>query len=364
MNILVACDSFKDALSADAVCRAIATGLTRSHPDAEIVEMPLSDGGEGLLDVLAPALKLSFIEGMVADPLGRSVKGHYGLSPDGVAVVEMADASGLQRLTQAERDPRKTSTFGTGQQLADAKARGARRAILAIGGSATNDAGIGVAAALGWEFLNTRGEHVPLDGGHLKDIARLGPASQPFESMEVLCDVTNPLFGPKGAAWIYGGQKGGDDTALAELDDGLRRIAETVKTQFGKDAAEVPGAGAAGGLGYGAMVFLDARLRRGIEVVMDLTGFDAAARKADLIITGEGHLDGQSAQGKLIQGICGRARGKPVIALAGKLSATPDQIKAIGLQAAYCINREERPLAEMLANTAVNLEKTAAALVL
>jgi glycerate 2-kinase len=364
MNILVACDSFKDALPADAVCRAIAKGLRHNYPDLEIMEMPLSDGGEGLLDVLAPALKLFFIEDMVADPLGRSVKGRYGLSPDGVAVVEMADASGLQRLTQTERDPRKTSTFGTGQQLADAKARGARRAILAIGGSATNDAGIGAAAALGWEFLDASGEPVPLAGGHLKDIARLGPASQPFESVEVLCDVTNPLFGPKGAAWIYGRQKGGSDAVLAELDDGLRHIADVVKAQLGKDAAEVPGAGAAGGLGYGAMVFLDARLRRGIEVVMDLTGFDAAARQADLIITGEGHLDGQSAQGKLIQGLCGRAKGKPVIALAGKLSATPEQIRTIGLKAAYSINREERPLAEMLANTAINLENTAAALVL
>jgi len=364
MNILVACDSFKDALPADAVCRAIAKGLRQNHPDAEIVEMPLSDGGEGLLDVLAPALKLFFIEDRVADPLGRSITGRYGLSPDGVAVVEMADASGLQRLSLAERDPRKTSTFGTGQQLADAKARGARRAILAIGGSATNDAGIGAAAALGWEFLDADGEPVPLAGGHLKDIVRLGPASQPFESVEVLCDVTNPLFGPKGAAWIYGRQKGGSDAVLAELDDGLRHIADVVKAQLGKDAAEVPGAGAAGGLGYGAMVFLDARLRRGIEVVMDLTGFDAAVRCADVIITGEGHLDGQSAQGKLIQGLCGRARGKPVIALVGKLSATPEQIKAIGLKAAYSINREERPLAEMLANTAINLEKTAAALVL
>ena len=326
--------------------------------------MPLSDGGEGLLDVLAPALKLFFIEDMVADPLGRSVKGRYALSPDGVAVVEMADAAGLQRLTLDERDPRKTSTFGTGQQLADAKARGARRAILAIGGSATNDAGIGAAAALGWEFLDADGEPVTLVGGRLKDIVRLGPALPPFESVEVLCDVTNPLFGPKGAAWTYGRQKGGSDAVLAELDDGLRHIAGVVKAQLGKDAAEVPGAGAAGGLGYGAMVFLDARLRRGIEVVMDLTGFDAAAAEADLIITGEGHLDGQSAQGKLIQGLCGRAKGKPVIALAGKLSATPDQIKAIGLKAAYSINRQERPLAEMLANTAINLEKTAAALIL
>lgn len=362
MNILIACDSFKDALSADAVCRAIAAGLHRTHPEATIVEMPLSDGGEGLLDVLGRALDLSFIELPVADPLGRTIMGRYGLSADGVAVVEMAAASGLQLLTQTERDPRRTSTLGTGQLLADAKARGARRAILAIGGSATNDAGTGAAAALGWQFLDASGNALPPDGGHLKDIARLVPAPPPFESVEVLCDVTNPLFGPSGAAWIYGRQKGGSDAVLTELDAGLEHIADIVKAQLGKDVADMPGAGAAGGLGYGAVAFLGARLRRGIEVVLDLTGFDAAAARCDLIITGEGHLDGQSAQGKLIQGLCGRAKGKPVIALAGKLSATPDQIRAIGLQAAYSINREEKPLAEMLAATAANLEKTAAEL--
>ncbi len=364
MNILIACDSFKDALPADAVCSAIAAGIRRSHPHARIIEMPLSDGGEGLLDVLQAPLGLSFIDCMVADPLGRPVAGRYALSADGVAVVEMANASGLQRLSLAERDPRKTSTFGTGQLLADAKQRGARRAILAIGGSATNDAGIGAAAALGWGFLDASGNAVPPDGGHLAQIARLVPAPPPFESVEVLCDVTNPLSGPNGAAWIYGRQKGGNDIVLAELDAGLAHIAEVVKAQLGQDVAQMPGAGAAGGLGYGAVAFLGARLRRGIEVVLDLTGFDRAAGQADLIITGEGHLDGQSAQGKLIQGLCGRAKGKPVIALAGKLSATPEQIKAIGLKAATSINKEERPLAEMLAATAANLEKTAAALAL
>jgi len=178
----------------------------------------------------------------------------------------------------------------------------------------------------------------------------------------VLCDVTNPLFGKSGAAWIYGRQKGGSDPVLAELDEGLEHLAALVKAQLGRDAAEQPGAGAAGGLGYGAVAFLGARLRRGIEIVLDMTGFDAAARQADVIITGEGHLDGQSAQGKLIQGLCGRSGATPVIALCGKLSATPDQIRAIGLKAAYCINKEERPLAEMLANTAANLERTAAQL--
>ncbi|HKQ11280.1 MAG TPA: glycerate kinase [Rhizomicrobium sp.] len=369
MNILVACDSFKDALPADAVCRAIAQGLEKglkkSHPGATITQMPLSDGGEGLLDVLRGPLGLEWIEKAVADPLGRNIQGRYGLSADRqTCVVEMAEASGLQRLTLAERDPLLTSTLGTGQLLDDAKRRGAKRAILAIGGSATNDAGIGAAAALGWGFLDAGGNIVPPDGGHLGAIVKLVPAPQPFESMEVLCDVTNPLFGLNGAAWIYGRQKGGSDAILAKLDDGLKHLAALVKAQLGRDVADLPGAGAAGGLGYGAVAFLGAQLRRGIEIVLDMTGFDAAARNADLIITGEGHLDGQSAQGKLIQGLCGRSDGTPVIALCGKLSATPDQIKTIGLKAAHCINREERPLAEMLANTAANLERAASELAL
>lgn len=365
MNILVACDSFKDALPADEVCSAIARGLKQSHPDATTTEMPLSDGGEGLLDVLGRALNLSWIEKQVADPLGRPVTGRYGLSADGkTAVVEMARASGLQLLTLEERDPRKTSTFGTGELLADAKSHGAVRALLAIGGSATNDAGIGAAAALGWRFLDAAGKDVAPDGGHMKDIARLVTAPAPFEKVEVLCDVTNPLYGPTGAAWIYGRQKGGTDAVLTELDAGLKHVADVVKAELGRDVADMPGAGAAGGLGYGAVAFLGAELRRGIEIVLDMTGFDAAAAKADLIITGEGHLDGQSAQGKLIQGLCGRAGKTPVIALCGKLSASPEQIKAIGLTAAYSINKVERPLAEMLANTGINLEQTVAGLTL
>ncbi|HEY1877990.1 MAG TPA: glycerate kinase, partial [Rhizomicrobium sp.] len=287
MNVLVACDSFKDALPADAVCAAIARGLKHHYPNATVTEMPLSDGGEGLLDVLGRALDLNWIDKLVCDPLGRPVSGRYGLSADGnTAVVEMARASGLQLLTLEERDPRKTSTFGTGQLLADARSRGARHALLAIGGSATNDAGIGAAAALGWRFLDAGGKDVPPDGGHMKDIAQLVMASPPFEKMEVLCDVTNPLYGPKGAAWIYGRQKGGSDLVLAELDDGLKHIADVVNKKLGRDVASLPGAGAAGGLGYGAVAFLNAELRRGIEIVLDITGFDAAASAADLIITG------------------------------------------------------------------------------
>jgi len=365
MRILVACDSFKDALPADAVCRAIATGLRKAHPDAEVIEMPLSDGGEGVLDILRRALSLTAVEMEVADPLGRPVKASYGLSADGhTALVEMATASGLQLLTLEERDPLRTSTFGTGQLLADAKARGATRALLAIGGSATNDAGVGMAAALGWKFLDADGDGVTPEGGRLGDIEDIvPPPDAPFKSVEVLCDVTNPLYGPQGAAWIYGRQKGGTDESLARLDDGLRHIAAVVEKKLGRAGlADVPGAGAAGGLGFGALAFLGARLRRGIEMVLDLVGFDVAVKNADLVITGEGHIDHQSLQGKLIQGVCGRAGSVPVIALCGKLSATSEQVRAVGLRAAHSINETDRPLAEMLAATAANLERTAARL--
>lgn len=359
MNILVACDSFKDALPADAVCRAIAAGLRKNHANADIIEMPLSDGGEGLLDVLGQALDLSWIEIKACDPLGRPVMARYGLSADGAtAVVEMARASGLQLLTQEERDPRLTSTYGTGQLLAHARAQGAKRALLAIGGSATNDAGIGMAAALGWQFLDSKGGAV-ITGGGLQDIVRIvPPQALPFESVEVLCDVTNPLFGPTGAAFTYGRQKGGTEESLKALDAGLAHVASLVAG--GTALAQVPGAGAAGGLGFGALAFLNAKLRRGIDMVLDMTGFDAAAAASDLVITGEGQIDGQSAQGKLVQGVCKRAGKTPVIALCGKLSATAEQIKAIGLKAAYCINAVEQPLPDMLAATAANLEKAAA----
>ena len=365
MHILIACDSFKDALDADRVCHAIATGLTRAHAGIAVTEMPLSDGGEGVLDILRKALKLTAIEKQVSDPLGRPVTASYGLSADGkTALVEMATASGLQLLKQAERNPLLTSTIGTGELLADAKARGATTALLAIGGSATNDGGIGMAAALGWKFLDSAGNTVKPDGGNLQQIAKIVPPAQlPFERVEVLCDVTNPLTGPIGASAVYGPQKGGTKESIARLDEGLRHLARLVEEQFGRTGlSETPGAGAAGGLGFGGMAFLNATLKRGIEMVLDLVGFDAAAAKADLVITGEGCIDGQSLQGKLIQGVSRRAGKTPVVALCGKLSASPEDIRAVGLVAAYCINRERRPLAEMLAATAANLEATAASL--
>jgi glycerate kinase len=365
MRVLIACDSFKDALPADEVCHAIARGLTRTDPGLKIAEMPLSDGGEGVLDILRATLSLKPVAVAASDPLGRPMTASYGISADGgTAMVEMAAASGLQLLSLKERNPLLTTTFGTGELLADAAKRGVRHALLGIGGSATNDAGIGAAAALGWKFLDGAGKPVKPVGGNLTKIARIvAPPVTPFERMDVMCDVTNPLFGPSGAAWIYGRQKGGDDKSLAELDAGLRNIAMLVERETGrKGLAEIPGAGSAGGMGFGALAFLNATLRRGIDMVLDLTFFDRAAAEADLVITGEGHLDGQSGQGKLVQGVCARAGKTPVVALAGKLSVTQEQVKALGLAAAYSINRVERPLADMLAATGENLEETAAAL--
>jgi len=324
--------------------------------------MPLSDGGEGVLEILRRTLGLKPVTVAVEDPLGRTITASYGISGDGqTALVEMATASGLELLAEGERDPLKTSTYGTGQLLADAAARGARRVLLAIGGSATNDAGVGAAAALGWQFLDAGGAPVKPVGGRLNRIVRiLPPAKLPFARVDVLCDVTNPLYGPKGASWTYGRQKGGDDHSLAVLDEALHHIADVMERQSGRQGlAETPGAGAAGGLGFGALAFLNAELRRGVDMVMELVGFDHAAANADLIITGEGRIDGQSAQGKLIFGVCRHAGKVPVVALCGKLDATEADINAIGLKAVYVINDGNKPLKEMLAATAENLEKTA-----
>lgn len=366
MRILIASDSFKDALSAPDVCRAIAGGIGRRYPEAEIVEFPLADGGEGTFEVLALHLGLQTVETDTVDPLFRPIRAPYGLSADGhTALIEMAKASGLQLLEPGERNPLNTTTFGTGLLLADAFRRGVKHAVLAIGGSATNDAGTGMAAALGWQFRDADWQAVKPTGRSLEQIVKILPPAdyQAFERVEVICDVTNSLYGPQGAAHVYGRQKGADDEAIALLDAGLRHFAQIAERQLGKPGlAALPGAGAAGGTGFGAMVFLGATLRRGIDLVMDLTHFDQALESADLVITGEGKLDGQTLHGKLIHGICQRARRKsvPVIALCGQLTATHEQIAQIGLRNAYSINDTELPLPEMLARTAENLTRAAA----
>jgi glycerate kinase len=366
MRILVAADSFKDALPAPDVCAAIAAGLRqRNDAGLAVTEFPLADGGEGTGEMLCRHLGLDSLSVDTCDPLDRPIRAHIGLARDKfIAVIELAQASGLQSLAQHERNPIHTSTTGTGRLIAHAIEHGAQRIVFAIGGSATNDAGIGIAAALGWRFIDASDNDVPLIGGHLQHIRRIvPPANKVTVPVDVLCDVTNPLFGDEGAAYVFAKQKGASEAGIEVLDAGLRHIATLIRTQSLSDVSpDTAGAGAAGGAGYGAMVFLDATLHRGIDYLLHITQFDAALNVVDLIVTGEGNLDNQTLRGKVIRGVCERAarRGIPVVALCGRLSATNEELNNIGLQAAYCINDGRSSLRDALPRTAERLTYTAA----
>ncbi|MEM9917201.1 MAG: glycerate kinase [Bacteroidota bacterium] len=367
MRILLAPDSFKDALPALGIAQALANGLHKADDSIDLQLFPLGDGGEGTSEILTYHHQGERCSLQVQDPLGRTIKAHYGWSPErSTAYIEMAEASGLQLLKADERNPLLTSTYGTGQMILDALQKGASHIVLCIGGSATNDMGLGMAAALGYVFLDAEGQPIERPtGGDLSRVHSIESKHLRFDpatlQTTVICDVDNPLYGTRGAAFVYGRQKGGHEAMLQELDDGLQKMADVVQDQMGKNIAEVPGGGAAGGLGAGCLAFMNARLEAGIELVMSLTDFDAALQQTDLVITGEGRIDGQTLNGKLIHGICHRAAEYqvPVVAVCGKLEADPTQLKAIGLQAAYQVSPEGVALPEALANTGTYLEKWA-----
>lgn len=364
MTVLIAPDSFKDALSALEVCLAIQIGVKRADPLAKTILFPLADGGEGTADILRYHSKGRQINVEVSDPLFRKTRAHYALSESGeTAFIEMAQASGLQLLKQEERNCLYTTTLGTGELILDAIRRGAQEIILGIGGSATNDAGMGMASALGFKFLDHQGHVLSPIGENLIMVQKIDNTALHFDPQEitvqVVCDVDNPLFGPNGAAYIYARQKGANDKAIQNLDQGLRHFNRVLIACLQKNVALQAGAGAAGGLGAGALAFLNARLRPGIELVMELTDFEKSIRKADLIITGEGQLDGQTLHGKLIHGITKRAAALnvPVIALCGSLKASPAELHSIGLQAAFSISSGPQSLDEAIKNTTENLRQ-------
>ena len=368
MNILIACDSFKDALDAPSVCRAIERGLALANPQNVTRIFPLADGGEGMSDVLNYHLGLKKVDIEVNDPLFRKINAQYSITEDkSTAFIEMAQAAGLQLLTHLERNPMKTTTFGVGEMIQDASLKGVKRILLGIGGSATNDGGMGMAAALGWQFLDKKGKKLPAVGESLIKIEKIIPPlpKKPFGQVgmsedivfEVMSDVKNPLFGKTGASYVYARQKGAKDADIETLEKGLFQLWQVSETA--RSVAETAGAGAAGGLGFGALTFLNATIKSGIDAMMDLTDFDKQADWADVIFTGEGQLDSQTAQGKLIAGIISRAKGKPVIALCGALELTPQYVRDLGLKAAFSIAQKPYTLPEALALTAENLEKTA-----
>lgn len=336
-------DSFKGTLSSEDICRIASEEILRLEPEAEICAIPVADGGEGTVDAFLAAVGGTRAEVPCTGPCGQEVMGFYGLLPDGTAVVEMAAAAGLP-LAGACRDPEKTTTYGVGQLMAHALSRGAKRLVLGLGGSATNDGGCGAAAALGAEFLDAEGRPFVPTGGTLTQIAhiRMKGLRETLAGAEVtvMCDIDNPLCGPAGAAAVFGPQKGADAAMVARMDAGLRHLAETLEKDVGMEVLTLAGGGSAGGFGAGAAAFFGGQLRMGIDVVLDLTDFDRKCRGASLVITGEGHLDSQSLRGKTVVGVARRARalGVPAAALVGGCETALDAVYAEGVSGVFPIH--------------------------
>src|SRR5438477_7235792 len=367
-RVIVAPQSFKGSADAVAVASAIARGVRHAWPSAHIEEMPLADGGEGTVRALVTATNGSVRRSRVHDPLGREIDAEWGVLGDGVtAVVEMAAASGLPLLDPSERDARITSTRGTGELILAAAASGAHRIVIGIGGSATNDGGAGMARAFGYRFLDREGRELPEGGAALARLHHLEGQTDPRlirPSIEVACDVRNPLLGPEGASAIYGPQKGATPAMVAELDAALARYADVIESFVGRNVRDVPGSGAAGGLGAGLLAFLDARLRSGAELVLDATRFASRVAGADLVITGEGRADAQSAYGKLTQAVTHAARdaGVPAAMVVGGTAPGYEALLAQGVKAIEVTRPEGMPIAEAMRDAERLIEDAAARL--
>ncbi len=331
MKVLIAPDKFKGSLTAGQVCRAVEEGLS-GMPDApEIVKLPLADGGEGSLEAVWQPLSLERVTLTVNDPLFRPVPAFYGRAGES-AYIEMAVASGLQLLAKEERDPLKTSSFGTGELMADALKKGVKNIYLFAGGSATNDAGLGMAAALGYRFADSNGRELPPVGASLEHLTYIYPPERDLPKnirIILLTDVDSPLYGPKGAAMIYAAQKGADAAAVERLERGLRRFAQVTGKVFGRRVARIPGSGAAGGLGAGAMLFFNAQAGSGVERILEWTAFDAHLGDCDMVISGEGAVDEQTLTGKVVHGVARRCRRmkKTLVLVCGRSRLSADLLQ-------------------------------------
>lgn len=360
MKIVVCPDSFKGSLPAWEAARAISQGLRDVFPEAEIVEVPLADGGEGTAYIMALATGGRLIHKKVTGPLGKPVKAYFAILGDGkTAVVEMAQAAGLFLVPPKKRNPLKTTTYGVGELIRYALDEGVERIIVGIGGSATNDAGVGMAQALGIKVMDKQGHDVPWGGEGLLKMERIemDGVDKRLRSVKIIiaCDVQNTLLD---AARVYAPQKGAKQEDIIILEEGLKRFAEVVKECLGKDVENLPGGGAAGGLGAGLVAFLDAVLASGIDTILDYIDFDEKIREAQLIITGEGKLDKQTSYGKAVAGAIRRAKGKPVIALAGAIEEGL-MLSQIGISAAFSIVNGPITLRESMKRTYSLLETTA-----
>lgn len=362
---LCAPDSFKESLTAMEAARAMAQGIENADHDAEVRCLPMADGGEGTARALVDATSGSMRAVPVHDPLGRPVEGHFGLLADGTtAVVETAEASGLALLEAKERNPLIASSYGTGELMLAAVRSGAKRIIVGLGGSATNDAGAGLLQALGVRLLDKNGNDLAHGGAALAnlttiDISTMDPALKNV-AITAACDVTNPLTGPTGASAVFGPQKGASKDDVATLDAALAHFAQVIDSQLGVAVNDVPGAGAAGGIGAALKGFLNAEFRPGIAIVIEQSGLDAAAQWADVVFTGEGSIDFQTKFGKTPAGVAETAKrhGKPVIAVAGHIGTGIDELHEVGIDAVFGIAPGAASLSELLADAAANVTRT------
>jgi glycerate kinase len=364
-RVLIAADKFKGSLTAVQVAERVTAGLRRVVPDVEVEALPVADGGDGTVDA-AVAAGFERREVRVAGPLGDEVTAAFALR-GGTAVVEMAEASGLQRLPAGVLAPLTASTYGSGELLRAALDAGARTIVFGVGGSATTDGGAGMLTALGARFTTAQGRQVPPGGGGLAELAHadLSGLDPRLASVEFVLasDVDNPLTGPKGAPAVYGPQKGASPPDVAALDAALAHFAKVLQDAIGARAAEYavsPGAGAAGGIGYGALI-LGARFRAGIEVMLDVLGFAPALERASLVITGEGSLDEQTLHGKAPAGVAAAARaaGKQVVAVCGRLALPGEALLAAGIERAYPLTSVEPDVAKCIADAGPILERVA-----
>lgn len=356
-KIVIASDSFKGCLSSMQVADAVECAVLQISPSCEVVKVDVADGGEGTMDALRQTLGGQKLYIEVSDPLGRPIKAPYVILEDGItAVVEMATASGLPLLAPGERNPLKTSTYGTGQLIADALDKGCRKFLVGIGGSATNDAGMGMLEALGYRFYDAKGNVLHGCGESLEQVVSIDDSSINPALIEsefiVACDVEAPLYGLTGAAYVFAPQKGADPDMVKCLDRGLKQFSEIAERHSNANyvLSNMSGTGAAGGLGFGFIAFLNARLERGVDMVLDAIGFDAIIENADLIITGEGKIDVQTLTGKTPYGVLQRAarQGIPVVAMGGSVQLDPEQAKDVGFEAILQITPSAIPIEEAM----------------
>lgn len=363
MNVLVAPDSFKECLSAKEVAQHISNGILNVYPDAKIHQIPISDGGEGLLDALLYGVGGMLNAVMVKDPLLRNIQANFGILKDGTAVIEMAKASGLELLSHAEKNPMITSTYGTGQLIKSALDKGCKNILVGIGGSATNDAGTGMLRALGCEFLDVNDDELKDGGAYLEHLAKIDLKNIDKRlkdcKITVACDVDNPLTGPNGASYTYAAQKGATPAQIIQLDNNLKHFAHILKLQLNIDVEHLSGAGAAGGIGASLSGFLNAKLVSGIDLILETLKIEKHIKNADIIFTGEGKIDNQTLHGKTIVGIAKIAKKHkvPVIALAGKVDKGYESLIDIGITAVHEISDSKLNIKEAIKRASENLEQ-------